>query len=120
LAHTRNAKMLGRAFWDLLSPRADAPPGISEGLASRHRQRKKWLAVIVSRAWRAAGGTGEPPRLLTEAFWLHFSAFTTFSFAADFNYSPEQAAQSSTGILVALLETYARAASSPGQEPPAK
>jgi AcrR family transcriptional regulator len=118
LSHTRNAEMLGRAFWDLLSPRPDTPPVVADGLNSRLRQRRKWMTVIVSRAWDCAGGTGEPPPVLVEAFWLHFSAFTTFSYASDFNYSPEQTARASTGQLMALLEAYARQAPGSGRELP--
>jgi AcrR family transcriptional regulator len=103
MSHTRNSRMLGRAFWDLMSPRADTPPAIAEGLAARGESRRKWMGRITEQAWRSAGGVGAPPDPVVEAFWLHFSAFAAASYAADFHHTPEEAAESTTAILLALL-----------------
>jgi AcrR family transcriptional regulator len=102
-SHRRNAEMIGRMFWDLLAPRVDAPTVVTEGLRSRIESRQLWIGRIAQVAWHGAGGAGDAPRHVNEAFWLHISGFATFSYMADFGGSHELAAESSTAILTAVL-----------------
>jgi AcrR family transcriptional regulator len=102
-SHHRNAELIGRLFWDLLAPGADGPAVINESLTTRLETRRQWIGRIAQVAWRGAGGSGEPPTHVTEAFWLHISGFAIFSYMADFGNSIDLAVESSTAILEAVL-----------------
>ncbi len=102
-AHTRNAKILGRAFWDVRNPDPDVSPAILDALAEQWPKRRRWMNYIVKRSWEAAGGEGSPPRSLVEAFSLQFSAFTTQALAVEFGHTPEQSASLATSILTVTL-----------------
>ncbi len=102
-AQTRNAAILGRAFWDFYNPPTDTSAVILEALAERRLRRGQWMDYIVKTAWRHAGGTGAVPRHVVEVFYLLFSAYATHPLATDFGHSPEQSAILTTDVLMAFL-----------------
>jgi AcrR family transcriptional regulator len=101
--HTRNAEILGRAFWDLHAAHSGGSYPLAEVAALRRLARRRGvnhLAVIV---WSAAGGTGEPPDDVVCAFALHFSAFATQSLMVDFDKTPGEIGRLSADSLKLTL-----------------
>ena len=88
--HTRNAVILGEAFWDIHAARHLAPETLSELTDLRRGARRRGVRYLARRAWRAAGGNGEPPENVVLAFALNFSAFTTQALMVDFDQTPAQ------------------------------
>jgi len=96
--HTRNAVIIGEAFWDIHAASHLASETLSEIADIRREARRRGVGYLATRAWKAAGGTGEPPEDLVMAFALNFSAFTTQALMVDFDQTPAQ-----TGMLTAEL-----------------
>ena len=101
--HTRSAEIVGEAFWDIHAARLDGSEALAEVAALRRESRLKGVRYLVSHAWVAAGGKGEPPEALTLAFALNFSAFTTQALMIDFDLTPAQIATLTADILKVLL-----------------
>jgi AcrR family transcriptional regulator len=101
--HTRNAEILGNAFWDIHAPRHSASEVLDEVDALRRDYRVRGVGYLVNLAWETAGGKGEPPTDLASAFALNFSAFTTHALMVDFNQSPAQIGSLTADILKMLL-----------------
>jgi AcrR family transcriptional regulator len=101
--HTRNAEILGYAFWDTHAPHSDSSEVLSEVHTVRRDSRVRGVQYLTRLAWRAAGGEGAPPEGLVSAFALHFSAFTTQALMVDFNQTPAQIAVLCADILKMLL-----------------
>ena len=94
--HDLNARLMGRAFWDLNVER----PGISP--VDRDRRRVGYATQIARYAWHAAGGAGRPPSWVVDAFALQVSGFATNCLTG---YSAEKAGRVSARILSAVLAT---------------
>ncbi len=60
--HTRNAEILGRAFWDIHAPRHSPSRELSELDTFRRQYRTRGVHHLATIAWTTAGGTGAPPR----------------------------------------------------------
>ena len=101
--HTRNAQIIGRAFWDIHGPRVDASDEFAEIRTLRRQLRIEGIKYLVTLAWNAAGGRSEPPQDLIWAFALHFSTFTTHALMIDFDLSPQDVAGVTSSTLQALL-----------------
>ncbi len=101
--HTRNAEILGNAFWDIHAPRHNSSEVLDEVDALRHDYRVRGVNYLVNLAWQTAGGKGEPPADLASAFALNFSAFATQALMVDFNQSPAQIGALAADILKMLL-----------------
>jgi AcrR family transcriptional regulator len=101
--HTRNAEILGDAFWDIHAPRHDSSEVLEEVAVLRREYRTRGVSYLVNLAWQTAGGTGEPPTHLALAFALNFSAFTTQALMVDFDQSPAQIGALTATILKTLL-----------------
>jgi len=101
--HTRNAEILGDAFWDIHAPRHNASEVLDEVDTLRREFRIRGVNYLVKLAWQTAGGMGEPPEDLASAFALNFSAFTTQALMVDFEQSPEQIGALTADILKMLL-----------------
>ena len=83
--HTRNAEMLGEAFWDIhapwqLAPRSSLVNLPISGASLDARGCATWATPA-----RAAGGAGEPPEDVVLAFALNFSTFATQALMVDFD-----------------------------------
>jgi AcrR family transcriptional regulator len=102
IVHTRNAEILGRAFWDIHAPDTDSSVA-AEVAALRRESRIRGVGYLAVLAWRTAGGSGDPPEDLSSAFALHFSAFTTQALMIDFDQKPEQIAALTADILKMML-----------------
>ncbi len=103
--HIRSAEVIGRAFWDLQDPKHAESDIIAEVVALQHEFRVSGVRYLVTTAWQAAGGSGEPPEAVELAFALNFSTFATQSLMADFNQSPAQMGALTAGILRLLLRS---------------
>jgi AcrR family transcriptional regulator len=101
--HTRNAEILGNAFWDIHAPRHKSSEVLDEVDALRRDNRVRGVNYLVNLAWETAGGKGEPPDDLVSAFALNFSAFTTHALMVDFDQSPAQIGTLTADILKVLL-----------------
>jgi len=101
--HTRNAEILGEAFWDLHAPNLDESETLADVAALRRESRVSGVRYLVTRAWRAAGGIGEPPHALISAFALNFSAFATQALMIDFEQTPAEIGSLTAHILKMLL-----------------
>ncbi len=101
--HTRNAEILGEAFWDIHAPDGGSSGALAEVAALRRESRRRGVAYLVGVAWRTAGGADEPPEDLVSAFALHFSAFTTQALMIDFDRSPAQIGALTADTLKVLL-----------------
>jgi AcrR family transcriptional regulator len=101
--HTRNAGIIGEAFWDIHAPTL----GDSEALAELSHLRREWrrsgVRHLAAMTWTAAGGSGEPPDQLVAAFALNFSAFATQALMIDFDQTPEQIGALTAGIVKDFL-----------------
>ena len=101
--HTRNAEILGEAFWDIHAVHDQAQAPLAEVDALRRRYRVRGVGYLTELAWRTAGGAGEAPHDLLLAFALNFSAFTTKALMVDFDQTPVQIARLAADILKCLL-----------------
>ncbi len=101
--HTRNAEILGEAFWDIHAPSRNASEALSEVDALRRESRTRGVCYLATLAWQRAGGTGEPPKDLMLAFALNFSAFTTQALMVDFDQTPAEIGVLTAQILKMLL-----------------
>ena len=92
--HDLNARLIGRAFWDMSVER----PGISP--TERDRRRVGYATQVARHAWRLAGGPGRPPAWVVDAFALQVSAFATNCLV---DYDAEKAGGVTARILGAVL-----------------
>lgn len=101
--HTRNAEIIGNAFWDLHAVDSDGSDLFVEVAALRRDARRKGVRYLASIAWQAAGGDGEVPPTLESAFALNFSTFATQALMIDFDETPAQIGALTADILKMLL-----------------
>ncbi len=103
MIHTRNAEILGEAFWDIHAPNRNASEALSKVDALRRESRIRRVCYLVTLAWQRAGGIGDPPKDLMLAFALLFSAFTTQALMVDFDQTPAQIGVLTADVLKELL-----------------
>ncbi len=101
--HTRNAEIVGDAFWDIHAPRHNASEALAELDTFRREYRTRGVRHLVGVAWQTAGGSGDPPEDLVMAFALNFSAFTTQALMVDFDQTPVQIGMLTASLLKVLL-----------------
>ncbi len=104
-AHTKNATIVGAAFWDVLGPTPSSSKEIEEARALRRPTRMQWMHNLASIAWKAAGGKGDPPPTLVVTIALALSAFTFHALAADFDYGPDETARFAAEMIKGHLAT---------------
>jgi AcrR family transcriptional regulator len=100
--HHLNARH-GRIYWELaaLGPRLTGE--IAAAANERREARVRLVNEVCRTVWRASGGSGRPPRWLTDAFAVQLSAFTTRALAGDFDRTPDHVAASSGRVLLAAV-----------------
>ena len=101
--HTRNAEILGRAFWDLHAPNLAESETLAALVSIRREARRRGVGHLAAITWEAAGGAGEVPDELVSSFALHLSAFATQALMIDFDKTPAQIGVMTADILNALL-----------------
>lgn len=111
--HSRNAEILGDAFWDIHAPRHNPSAALSEMDAFRRENRVRGIRYLVDIAWQTAGGTGDAPEDLTLAFALMLSAFATQALIIDFDQPPSEIAPLVADLLKMLLRGAVDAQRSP-------
>jgi AcrR family transcriptional regulator len=94
--HEMNARLMGKAFWDINVER----PGMTP--AERESRRNGYAMQIARYAWRAGHGTGHPPSWVVDAFALQLSGFATNCLA---RYDAAEAGRVSARVLAAVLAT---------------
>ena len=60
--HTRNAEIIGNAFWDLHGPKIEESDTLAPVAALRRSSRLTGVHHLAKVAWREAGGEGNFPR----------------------------------------------------------
>jgi AcrR family transcriptional regulator len=101
--HTRNAEILGQAFWDLHAAHSGESHPLAEVAALRRLSRRRGVAHLAIIVWSAIGGMGEPPDQLVSAFALHFSAFATQALMIDFDKTPQEIGRLTADSLQLIL-----------------
>ena len=101
--HTRNAEIIGEAFWDIHAPNHKDSEALSEVPDLRREYRVRGVEHLASLAWRTAGGVGDPPEALILAFALHFSAFATQALMIDFDQTPADVGKLTADMLKGAL-----------------
>jgi AcrR family transcriptional regulator len=101
--HTRNAQILGQAFWDIHAPGLENSNPLAELTSVRRESRLSGVLYLVMLAWRTAGGEGDPPQELVSAFALNFSAFATQALMIDFDRTPAEIGALTADILQMFL-----------------
>lgn len=101
--HTRNADILGEAFWDIHAPNRNSSEVLSEVTDLRREYRLRGVRYLAAIAWQTAGGRGEPPEAVTLAFALNFSAFATQALMVDFDRTPAEIGELTADILKIVL-----------------
>jgi AcrR family transcriptional regulator len=92
--HDLNARLMGKAFWDIHVERSGLWP--EERARLRHAQPTQ----IALYAWPLAQGRGRPPAWVVDAFCLQLSGFATNCLG---DYPHEKAALVTARILTAVL-----------------
>jgi AcrR family transcriptional regulator len=101
--HTRNAQIIGNAFWDLHGPKIEESDTLAPVAAFRRSSRLTGVHHLAKVAWREAGGEGKPPKALVSAFALNLSTFATQSLMIDFDETPADIGTLTADILKTLL-----------------
>jgi len=98
--HETIRELVGRAFWDIHIERTEYPPEVAEVLSRINVQRHRFTDYLAGTAWTSVGGRGDPPRWVTDSFYLHGSGFATFAHPT---YSARQTGELSGRILWVVL-----------------
>ncbi len=115
--HTRNAEIIGEAFWDIHAPNHNDTQALADIPELRREFRVRGVGYLAALAWRTAGGRGDPPEALTLAFALHFSAFATQALMIDFDQTPAEIGELTADLLKIALARALRAQQvAPGPE----
>jgi AcrR family transcriptional regulator len=101
--HTRNAEIIGEAFWDIHATKHKDSEALSEVSDLRREYRVRGVEYLTSLAWRTAGGGGDPPEALVLTFALHFSAFATQALMIDFDQTPAEIGELTADMLKGAL-----------------
>jgi len=101
--HTRNAEIIGEAFWDIHAPNHNDTQTLADLPELRREYRVRGVGYLAALAWRTAGGRGDPPEALTLAFALHFSAFATQALMIDFDQTPAEIGELTADLLKIAL-----------------
>jgi AcrR family transcriptional regulator len=114
--HTRNAEIVGDAFWDLHAPSLAESETLAEIAILRRDLRVYGVRYLANLAWQRAGGTGEAPEDLVSTVALNFSAFATQALMIDYECSPTHIGALTADIVKLMLTSsldQQRAQSSP-------
>jgi AcrR family transcriptional regulator len=102
--HTRNAQVLGEAFWGIYSSNGRDSQVLSELRTLRSEFRDRAVSYLASCAWSAAGATSDPPETLVLGFAINLSVFTTRALMVDSDRTPSEIGALTAGFLKTLLQ----------------
>ena len=95
----------GLAYWQMTAAADDDLPAALAVLNRRRREARKTSTVdIANAAWRRAGGSGVPPKIVIDSVALTFSAFTTRSMVHDYGTPHETVGRTTARLLSCLIE----------------
>lgn len=98
----------GRALWQLAAtPDTDLSEPLAEVNRRRRRARRAGTRSMAAAGWHRAGGRGDCPDVVVDAFALMLSSFATRSVVDDFGRTPASAADATATALSALLRAEA-------------
>jgi AcrR family transcriptional regulator len=99
----------GLAIWQLTSTSDEQlGPELREVNSRRRIMRRRATQQLTDQAWAAAGGTGVPPVVVSEALAMAVSSYTTQSLVVDLGQSIEEVARLSALIIAAVIESSLR------------
>jgi AcrR family transcriptional regulator len=102
--HRLQARVVGEAFWGIhrrLPGWQTGPEGVNAPTVQRLRGDVP--VRIADMAWTHAGGRGEPPAWVVDAFSLFLSSFASKGLSVPVPHSPEETAAISARILSAVI-----------------
>ena len=102
---------IGALWWSLHDP---VPPSIDELRSWREEwvvSRPRNARVFATTAWQGAGGAGDPPAWLIEAFQLQISGFAYHGLRVDQKKTPEQTGAEAGHVMTVLLRVALQPAS---------
>jgi AcrR family transcriptional regulator len=101
--HESNTKILGQAFWGLNALEPDEHAELSEWRAELMSRRVRTINQFTAIAWEVAGGTGEPPSWVVDAFALLLSSFASNGLSVGHVRPPEETGRVCARILLSVL-----------------
>lgn len=101
--HEMNAKILGQAFWGLQSQGPFDHKELSEWRTELLSCRSCSVGHFAAIAWDAAGGEGEPPSWVVDAFALLLSSFASNGLSIGRHRAPEDTGRVCARILTSVL-----------------
>jgi AcrR family transcriptional regulator len=110
--HELNTKILGQAFWGLNAPESNEHAELSEWRTELMSRRVRTINQFTAVAWVSAGGKGEPPAWVVDAFALLLSSFASNGLSVGGVRPPEDTGRVCARILLAVL------AAALGRRPP--
>lgn len=99
--HSLNARS-GRVYLQL-ALESEMPTELAGVYEERRNMRVALVNDFTTAAFTAAGGAGDPPGWLFDAFAVHLSPFATQALAADFDRSAEESGRAAADILSAAV-----------------
>jgi AcrR family transcriptional regulator len=103
--HTRNAEIVGDAFWDLHAPSLEESETLAEIAVLRRDLRVYGVRYLANLAWQTAGGIGDAPEDLVSTLALNFSAFATQALMIDYECTPIQIGVLTADIVKLMLSS---------------
>ena len=106
LSYTHRSHLsAGLAIWQLSSTADDnLPPYLVETTRRRRAMRRRLTDMLAAQAWELAGGTGEPPDIVTEVMAMTVSSCTTHSLVRDLEQPTDEAARLNAAIIKTVIE----------------
>ena len=106
LSYTHRSHLsAGLAIWQLSSTADDnLPPYLVETTRRRRSMRRRLTDKLAAQAWELAGGTGEPPDIVTEVMAMTVSSCTTHSLVRDLEQPTDEAARLNAAIIRTVVE----------------
>jgi AcrR family transcriptional regulator len=101
--HELNTKILGQAFWGLNALESDEHAELSEWRIELMSLRVRTINQFTAIAWGVAGGNGEPPSWVVDAFALLLSSFASNGLSVGRVRPPEDTGRVCARILLSVL-----------------
>lgn len=94
----------GKGFWQMAAADdMDLPEPVAAVNSRRKANRKRWTSEVANRAWGHAGGSGDAPEVVVDAFAVFMSSFSTRSLVTDLRVSLERMTASTAASLTSII-----------------